>query len=295
VLATQDNEILDVLSTQQCQHLAKTIQWVMASFNQQKRLQWALQQQSWGGIPLVHAETAEPILPLQWLWRGLYWWERGETQEQVQQTLSQIPLLQEGIIHLPQTLPRVVYTLTTQLQQKWPFALTTDQPNVGPLNTGKTLVISGLDPLHLKALIEAAIAYFFGSNPSNPPLPLEPPSLLTAESSSPWLCWQDLGGESPVPISLAPSPSEIEPEAIAPSISHLKSLTTVPPLPQSTPNSVPDWDWIDIQSQPLGYHKHPLEIILEVLDYLVLILEEGLRWLWQWVNRLFSLIAKKSS
>jgi hypothetical protein len=295
VLATQDNEILDVLSSQQCQNLTKTIQWALASFNQQKRLQWALQQQSWGGIPLVNAETAEPILPLQWLWRGLYWWERGETQGQVQKTLSQLPLLQDGIIHLPQTLPRVAYNFTTQIQRQWHAALTPDPPHVGPLNAGKTLVLSSLDRLDLQALIEAAIAYFFGSASSNPLLPLDPPSSLTTESSSPWLCWQDLGGESPVPISLAPSPPEIEPEAIAPPISHPKSPATVPPLPQSSSKLVADWDWIDIQSQPLGYHKHPLEIILEVLDYLVLTLEEGLRWLWQRVSRLFALIAKKSS
>jgi hypothetical protein len=55
------------------------------------------------------------------------------------------------------------------------------------------------------------------------------------------------------------------------------------------------FDWIEIAAQPVGYHKHPLELILEALDRLVLELEDGLRWLWCRVSLLFSPRSKKLS
>ena len=49
-------------------------------------------------------------------------------------------------------------------------------------------------------------------------------------------------------------------------------------------------DWIETEARVMGYHKHPLEQILELLDIFVLWLEENLKKIWYWLrNRLASI------
>jgi hypothetical protein len=49
-------------------------------------------------------------------------------------------------------------------------------------------------------------------------------------------------------------------------------------------------EWIETEARVMGYHKHPLEQILEFLDIFVLWLEENLKKIWHWLrNRLASI------
>jgi hypothetical protein len=49
-------------------------------------------------------------------------------------------------------------------------------------------------------------------------------------------------------------------------------------------------DWIETEARAIGYHKHPLEQILEILDIFILWLEENLKKIWYWLrNRLASI------
>ena len=49
-------------------------------------------------------------------------------------------------------------------------------------------------------------------------------------------------------------------------------------------------DWIETEARAIGYHRHPLEQILELLDIFVLWLEENLKKIWHWLrNRLASI------
>ncbi|MEB3120035.1 MAG: hypothetical protein VKL41_02295 [Snowella sp.] len=49
-------------------------------------------------------------------------------------------------------------------------------------------------------------------------------------------------------------------------------------------------DWIETEARVMGYHKHPLEQILEFLDIFMLWLEESLKKIWYWLrNRLASI------
>ena len=49
-------------------------------------------------------------------------------------------------------------------------------------------------------------------------------------------------------------------------------------------------DWIETEARAIGYHKHPLEQILEFLDIFILWLEENLKKIWYWLrNRLASI------
>ena len=49
-------------------------------------------------------------------------------------------------------------------------------------------------------------------------------------------------------------------------------------------------EWIETEARAMGYHKHPLEQILEFLDIFMLWLEESLKKIWYWLrNRLASI------
>jgi hypothetical protein len=49
-------------------------------------------------------------------------------------------------------------------------------------------------------------------------------------------------------------------------------------------------EWIETEARVIGYHKHPLEQILEFLDIFILWLEEKLKKIWYWLrNRLASI------
>ena len=49
-------------------------------------------------------------------------------------------------------------------------------------------------------------------------------------------------------------------------------------------------EWIETEARAMGYHKHPLEQILEFLDIFILWLEEKLKKIWYWLrNRLASI------
>jgi hypothetical protein len=49
-------------------------------------------------------------------------------------------------------------------------------------------------------------------------------------------------------------------------------------------------EWIETEARAIGYHKHPLEQILEILDIFILWLEENLKKIWYWLrNRLASI------
>lgn len=44
-------------------------------------------------------------------------------------------------------------------------------------------------------------------------------------------------------------------------------------------------DWIETEARAMGYHKHPLEQILEFLDIFILWLEEKLKKIWYWLRK----------
>ncbi len=44
-------------------------------------------------------------------------------------------------------------------------------------------------------------------------------------------------------------------------------------------------DWIEAEAKPIGYIKHPLELILEWLDLVMLWLEEGIKKVWYWFKQ----------
>ncbi|MDY6784751.1 MAG: hypothetical protein SW833_19775 [Cyanobacteriota bacterium] len=82
-------------------------------------------------------------------------------------------------------------------------------------------------------------------------------------------------------IRPAPSSSPVEgvSEATSPAIATTPS-TSASPIAED-----PLTDWLDIDADPVGYVKHPLEQILEWLDRLMLECEELLLAVWRWIYR----------
>jgi len=60
------------------------------------------------------------------------------------------------------------------------------------------------------------------------------------------------------------------------------------PVTSRTPNTSLDHtpDWIETKATPTGYVKHPLEQLLEWLDFAMLWLEEMLMKIWRWIKQL---------
>jgi hypothetical protein len=181
--------------------------------------------------------------------------------------------------------------------------------------------------LDFQALIEAALNYFFGVSPEQK-LPSKPHVLLKNYQSQnhnlvadSWLQLDDLFGESDTNIDkLITSSQRVSPTLVhtledisqprtrsrlvqkqKPSrglTSTQKTSTKITSL-QQTQGEISQQlhqntqieskpDWIETKAMSMGYDKHPLERILEWLDYVMLWLEERFVKIFQLLQRLWS-------
>ncbi|MCA2619538.1 MULTISPECIES: hypothetical protein [unclassified Microcystis] len=166
------------------------------------------------------------------------------------------------------------------------------------------------DPFTIGKLIQAAINHFFSSRQS---------LTFSAVSEQPWLESADI---------LAISPQDSEKPRLNPAYplpqSHStkkafsqekqnKSLPKIPPAAaEITPGESPpatqldpryareiiqpiNEEWLETESTPVGYVKHPLERILEGLDAIILWVEELVIKIWRWLryNRRISKLLKR--
>lgn len=139
------------------------------------------------------------------------------------------------------------------------------------------------DPLTIKRLIQAAIAYFFGQ-PKNH---FSPPPESLESSQEPWLTQADLFGSNE---SGTENSKDLGAE-IARQLNDNYSFTTASPQLKSgkeeeKTNSDSASDWLQAQAIPIGYEKHFLARLLEWLDRALAWLEEKLLQLWNWLKRL---------
>ncbi len=329
VLITSNNEILDILSEEQKKELETVIRLELANFHYQRRIQWALTQQSLGIIPLISPETRDVVAPLKWVWQGLQFWESRRwptvlpsanvsaltitapsaikaTKPQSKSVPDLIPSLQAELIQRLQS-------AGGQLQNQWHHLSQQAQEIIG---TSSHLSVHEPDPFQIQVIIQAAIAYFFGTG-QQVSFAGETATSLTGQDEDPWLSWDDLFLESnPTSLIAAGAGSLTKTSTVqittpsnkAPvlTISNLDFSEDLPDLWQDeTPQSprLPaqrqgmvwnnPWateletafDWIETDARPAGYQYHFLELILAGLDRLVLWLEENLRRLIQWCRQ----------
>ncbi len=110
--------------------------------------------------------------------------------------------------------------------------------------------------------------------PENPPL----------ESIKPNLNWRQKSKsfQSSQPASKDLAQPQNHPSTVAPSSRTSAQVTQSQPE-DSTLESAPDW--VETEATPIGYVKHPLERILEWLDWIVLWLEELVANIWRWARK----------
>lgn len=244
VLTTKDNLTLDVFSPQQQQQLQQQIRRELAHWHYQRRRQWALSAQNWRGIPLITSKSdkggdlerqPQVIAPLDWLWQGIYRWQTrpalptlGQSTgaiiptgvstpdlnglkhwfTQTATTLGQQPVIEATVVKSQQLSQQIVEVLPPTVQHLGQDLQHRVQQTLEQLFHPDRHPVNGPDPFELKVILQAAIAYFFGPQGSN-----SAPSLgggqgsnpaLPGENSSPWLAWEELFADLPMPAMVTP-------------------------------------------------------------------------------------------
>jgi hypothetical protein len=166
------------------------------------------------------------------------------------------------------------------------------------------------DPFTIGKLIQAAIDHFFSSRQS---------LTFSAVSEQPWLESADIlaispqDSEKPRLNPAHPLPQSHSTKKAFSQEKQNKSLQKIPPAAaEITPGESPpttqldpryareiiqpiNEEWLETESTPVGYVKHPLERILEGLDAIILWVEELVIKIWRWLryNRRISKILKR--
>jgi len=231
VLVTQDNQILDILTSQQQQQLQQRIIQALAAYRPHRSFLKTTTKKILRSLPNFSSNNSKALPPVRFVWDVIDWLQTspvalkanlfGESSlvsvssESTEMSYKRSPLEELSII-----LDRALAELETQSQN-----LVTLVQRVGnnlPIKTNLTDTLkqrqslgddlntarehSEPDPFQLQVLIRAAIDYFFGKvhgnvASSNLPhssstIPLKPttssPSLPTASPEDPWLSWSDL-------------------------------------------------------------------------------------------------------
>ncbi|NCS78592.1 MAG: hypothetical protein GPJ17_15800 [Microcystis aeruginosa K13-07] len=166
------------------------------------------------------------------------------------------------------------------------------------------------DPFTIGKLIQAAIDHFFSSRQS---------LTFSAVSEQPWLESADIlaispqDSEKPRLNPAHPLPQSHSTKKAFSQEKQNKSLQKIPPAAaEITPGESPpttqldpryareiiqpiNEEWLETESTPVGYVKHPLERILEGLDAIILWVEELVIKIWRWLryNRRISRLLKR--
>ena len=178
------------------------------------------------------------IAPLDWLWQGIYRWQTrpalttlGQSTgtiiptavstpdlnglkhwlTQTATTLGQQPVIEATVVKSQQLSQQIVEVLPPTVQhlgQDLQHRVQTVQQRLEQLFNPDRHPVNGPDPFELKVILQAAISYFFGPQRSgsaqslgggegnNPALP--------GENSSPWLAWEELFADLPMPAMVTP-------------------------------------------------------------------------------------------
>ncbi|MBE9240399.1 hypothetical protein [Synechocystis salina] len=242
VLTTQDNLTLDVFSPEQQQQLQQQIRRELAQWHYQRRRQWALQAKQWRGIPLISGsdnngqgeQRVKVLAPLDWLWQGIYRWQTrpalpsstaivptntvqanvagikdwlGQTNRHLK-NLGQQPVIEATVVKSQQLSQQIVEVLPPTVQHLGQDLQHRVQQTLEQLFNPDRHPANAPDPFELKVILQAAIAYFFGPQGSNSAQSLGGEGVnnpaLPGEHQSPWLAWEELFADLPMPAIVMP-------------------------------------------------------------------------------------------
>ena len=305
VLVTAQNEILDILTTQQQQKLQEQIIGEVADYWRHQRLAYLAGQKN--GEFILHPERT-----LTFLDRTIA--ELESNLAPVSEVALALGKRSREMIHLVQTQLSVLLSGFPQPAGSQSLAIA---PNGSDAHT-----------FRIQALIRAAIDYFFGSRSRNlqqttpthsslklpfistrqKPLPhsrsihrlgsrpsnlakafsrQQPPQLVSSDLD-PWLTLDDLFGDSiDASTGVLEQGSREARELLSRGARERGRIEDFgrKDFPLRPPAPLPQW--IETKATKIGYVKHPLEQLLEWLDRAMLLLEKVLTSVFQWVQQLW--------
>jgi hypothetical protein len=341
VLVDTENQILDILTSEQQQQLQKKIVLEVAVYKYQKRRQLLFQErEKITYLPSyeINSNSSNIEAPARFIWELMNWIQAGRvatsidlfgesnlvynipnnpSDDRIDRLFSTIDLTE--IAHnLDGTLFKleekailpVSYTIGNKLQ-----TIGRDWFDRSLSKNDREEIIN--DPFQIKAIILAAIEYFFNdkknktlTNSSNYNVS-QTKSLTDAIELDPWLAWEDLylSERSPSPVksrllqaspvlpaaTMPRKPDNSRAEKIERDLQKRKARS-IRPIPRTssklvkkTPQQsdiVPQKrDYLETKAKPVGYVKHPLEQILAWLDAAILWLEELFIAILRWFKR----------
>ena len=255
VLVTAQNETLDILTLQQQQQIQEQIEREVANYWHHR-------------IPQTEQEI-----------RGNF---SHQTLAFLDRTVAELesnrlaPVSEVAI-----ALVRGSWRLVLAVQARLTVSLSGKAQLDGIRQPGSVPAPAENHKFRIQALIWAAIDYFFGNRGGN----------LISDDLDSWLTSSDLFGISEPENVLAPK-SQVQQQE------HNRTVDRTRKKPRSLKSSEslqissqdtqlePAPEWIETQAAAMGYVKHPLEQLLELLDRAMLWLEEVLMIAWQWVRSL---------
>jgi signal recognition particle subunit SEC65 len=381
VLIDRHNQIIDILEDPHQQKIERWIARELAIYYRQKRALEFLEHQKSGHLPLVKIDSPNVLLPVRLLWQAIGWMQTSEIATSLDLFGESALVPSKQPLPPPPTLPKIALSQLdplgvlavlddkvaefeeTELIEASPQALiqvlfkqisVDSQGEIVPERENLP------DPFQIQVLIQAAIAYFFGSK--SPNLTIKNTQTITYEtltekneipqkllqegttSEDPWLSWEDIfdrdrpniqiketteGDEivtsqllkdSPLPTmgnsifrqlkrylkktSNSQSKRIVKAKKNSAAISPSKDRTVKPSL---TPSPLEEdtskkearsivrrekaienkqielkEEWIETEATHVGYEKHILERILEILDEIVSWIEEAIVKIWKW-------------
>ncbi|MFW6358134.1 MAG: hypothetical protein ACOC0N_02815, partial [Chroococcales cyanobacterium] len=263
VLVSPENEVLDILTQAQKETLQQRIRWEVADYYHRLRLQQQEQLRHSRRLPIPDPNNDHVLAPVRWFWKAMRWVQTSpvaiaanlfEESNLIRrfttpplpatplpntlpasETLGYLPQT-EAIAHLDDTVAELeekqLIPLLQSLGDRWQNWLS--QPSETHPNSpteSANVTPSPEDSLTIRALIQAAIDYFFNKRPQQPQFSADDPLLTfgpSAESDNPkafsgqpsrpllsfksaenrsladtepdpWLSWDDLYGDTLLP------------------------------------------------------------------------------------------------
>lgn len=290
-LVTTDNQVLDLLTSEQQTQLQRQIIWNVANYRRQQQLQGkssATAQLAFPkrflSLPAI-SDRPNAWLPIRVFYRLMAW-------------------MQASPVALATNLFQEAYLPPEAIERQYSLSL------LPAFSTREHLpAASSLKSAELSWSSWGEIwRKFFPASPSASAPPASPAPLTSPASPQPWLTASDLFGQlSPVPRSaqisqLQPPTPEVQSASPAVAVSshrNARSLTMSSPASPASPASlvspaspaatgvIPTTIDIEAEVRLVTYVKHPLEQVLEWLDLGMLWLEERVSKTLNWVRDRF--------
>ena len=324
VLVDYHNRILNVFNPRQ----QEILQQYIAQRHQQPNLLITTAHKVLASLPQISKHNVEQPSPVQFFWQMIDWLQTSSVAKKVNlfgesQVASSTPILppNNNASFLPDfftSLDNKVADLETKSFLSTSVANNhlDDRSSSSnfPQNSTQSQPDIASNPFQIRAIIEAAIEHFFGTNDSktgqkikgsannlNLPnsvsnIPLESKtasSYLTgksldlnlppADEQESWLSWNDIFSNT-ITSTVKPqnsTPSQLSSQPLSSPSDKTEDFISITNF--STPDTEIETasDLLETKATTVGYEKHPLEKALELLDRVIVWLEEKLIKIWQ--------------